>query len=180
MFKIKFLDQFTNVSWKDKDKRSRYVVQYEQLPDVSKGVWNRKFHESYFSDKKKAECFCNALSEFLSDIYLTLDLVELRLRQFELSGNTELFPYSSQQKVADCRFHLLKESKKVLFCYQHIDNIKSYLNALKLHCFTICQCFKDSANSMFIYLQKLEDYFINTYRSAYQLHQKQALKFLSC
>jgi len=180
MFKIKPYDQFTNVHWLDIPKSTRYVVQYEQLPDITKGCFNRKFHESHFSDKKKALSLCSSLSEFLSDVYFTLDLLDLKLKQLEFSLNTEIFPYSTLSLVFETRIHLLKQSKKTLFCYQHIDNMSRYIYALKKHCFTVCECFKNSAEQIFQYLLKLEDYFINSYRSAQILHETKSLKFFLC
>lgn len=154
-----------------------YFIRYELVPDISKGVENRIIHEANYKNLQIARKNAEILSNYLSEINLILDLVYTKLKQIEVSLNqTNSYLRIDFNKIEKSRIHLLVKSSLILPAYIHIDNLIKFLNNLKYWCFAISKDFYTAANQLFKMLLNVEESFVNNYRSAQILSEKNQLK----
>lgn len=172
-FKIKIED----LSRYKSEKKIPYSIRYELLPDNTKGIGNVIIHESKFSNLTKAQRVADDLSRFLAECHLYLDLVYTKLKQLEIGVNLKAADYDyNYQQLELLRIQVLKNSHKVLFAYEHIAYLLGFLHALKGFCFTIDKGYYSLVNGVFEQLQSFESFFVNSYRSAKLLSEKNELK----
>lgn len=171
MFKIKLAE---NLNFSKKE--SIYSIIYETQPDISKGAANLKFHQSDFTNKKKANSVAVSLGCFLEESFLFLDLIYLKLKQLENAVfDNKQYLKIDFNRIENSRFKLLTTKEKSLFAYEHINNISDYINQLKYWCFSINSNYNKVADSLFQMLVSFQVHFINTYRSSEQLHETKKL-----
>ena len=171
MFKVKLSDYYHHTQQKES-----YCIIYETTPDISKGAANLKFHQSVFTNRKKALAVASSLGCFLEESFLFLDLIYLKLKSLENAVfDNKQYLKIDFNRIENARFKILATKEKSLFACEHINNISDYINQLKYWCFAINEVFAKMADSLFKMLISFQVHFINTYRSSEQLHETKNL-----
>lgn len=172
MFSIKISDQS-----RYKDESQPYVIRYELIPDITKGVNNKIIHESRFTNCKKAEKVASDLSNFLDESFHFLELIYTKLKQLELAVITDKkYLLLDFNEIENARIYLIQTRVKQREAHDHITSLRRFLNLLKQWCFNIKKCYRDLANSTFQMLLSFELHFKNSYRSAKLLSETDSLK----
>lgn len=176
LFKIKLAD-YSHYKF---DKKEPYILRYEWVPDISKGIQNQIIHQSSFSNLRNAQKVADDLSKLLADAYLYLDLVFTKLKQLEVSIKiTEKYLQLDFNELEKVRIQLLKNSLKTKKAYEHIEVFDNYINLLKKFCFNISRDYYSIANQIFQQLISFEEHFINLYRSSKILSEKNQLRLFA-
>ncbi|MEN2434954.1 hypothetical protein AAH994_06040 [Weeksellaceae bacterium A-14] len=165
----------------DNQKKSIYEFRYELVPEHDFKNRRTIVHRCQFSSEKTAHKFKLNLDEFLTDCYFFLENIHYRLNGLsDFSENYSATKITARNAADVCRSEILLTCTKKNFVktYEVTAKLKSYIAALKIYC-TALGCDSPVVKRSFYQLEQFREYFINTYRSALLLHEKNMLRLFS-